>query len=413
MFDRFRAASPNQQLQMAVGGICLLAVLMFLVWFGLMRTTYRPLFNNLKISDASAIVAELEHRKVAYRLADGGTTILVPSDTVDSTRLAVMGGTVPLKGTVGFELFNKTDLGLTDFAQKINYQRALQGELERTIMSLDGIDTVRVHLSLGEDRLFRDDQVAPKASVTVRMVKGAALSQSAAQGMKRLVAAAVPKMDASDVVVLDEQGQMVGAPVAASASSKPVSPALEEKRAVEQYYESRIREAVSGGSLPADIAVNVSAEISSLAALAGWPAARDFPLLVTLSPAVTIEVERQDKVRALVTKIIASGPTQKDVIIFGDPIVDADTPTAELQSVRPIRHPRRVSTLAMAAEDERSFMPDWLWFVISVLAALLAGVFLMRKLRGPRRLDARHHAEFVARLRAVLEERDGRAASGT
>jgi flagellar M-ring protein FliF len=414
VFDRFRAASPNQQLQMVVGGICLLAVLMFVVWFSLIRTTYQPLFRDLKVGDASAVVAELEHRKIPYRLADGGTSILVPSDAVDSTRLTVMGGTAPLKGTVGFELFNKADMGLTDFAQKINYQRALQGELERTIMTLDGIDTVRVHLSLGEDRLFRDDQVAPKASITVRMVKSAVLSQSAAQGMKRLVAAAVPKMDASDVVVLDEQGQMVSAPVVMAVSARPLSPALEEKRAVEQYYEGRIREAMSSAGLPADMTVSVSAEISSAASgLARWPAVRDFPLLVTLSSAASLDADTRDKARALAGKALAGGSAQNDVVTFGPPPVGADAVAVDEPPVPAIRHAPRDAVIATGLEEEHGLLPDWLLFTIPVLVVLFAGFLLMRKLRGPRRLDTKRQAEFVARLRAALEEGDGRAASGT
>jgi len=209
MFDRFKTATSQQQILLAVGAAGLVSILLFLAWFYFLRTTYETLFTNMRMSDASAVVAEMDRKKIPYRLSNGGTTILVPSEKVDGARLDMMGGNIPLKSTVGFELFNKADLGLTDFAQKINYQRALQGELERTIMTLDGIESARVHLSLGEDRLFRDDQVAPKASVTVRMTNGRRLSEGAAQGVRRLVAAAVPKMDASDVVILDEEGQTV------------------------------------------------------------------------------------------------------------------------------------------------------------------------------------------------------------
>jgi flagellar biosynthesis/type III secretory pathway M-ring protein FliF/YscJ len=280
-------------------------------------------------------------------------------------------------------------------------------------MSLDGIDSVRVHLSLGEDRLFRDDQVAPKASVTVRMVKGIVLSQSAAQGMKRLVAAAVPKMDASDVVVLNEQGLTVSAPLAASASAAPISPALEEKRAIEQYYEGRIREAVSSSGLPADMTANVSAEISSPGDLAGWPASRDFRFLVTLSSAAILDAGAREKARSLIKNILAGGPTQNDVVVFAPAIAGAATATADEQTVQASRHSPPISAMALATEEEHSFLPDWLRFAIPVIVVFLASFFLTRKLRGPRRLDAKGHAEFVTRLRAVLEERDARATSGT
>ena len=186
MFDSIRALSSRQQVFLALGTACVLCLVLGAVWFFALRTDWTPLFTQLRPSDAATIVADLDRKKIAYRLADGGTAILVPADQADSARLDVMTGDLPLKGTVGFELFNKSDVGLTDFAQKINYQRALQGELERTIMTLDGINSARVHLSLGEDRIFRDDRVPPKASVTIRMRKGS--SAHAAGGAGRAAA---------------------------------------------------------------------------------------------------------------------------------------------------------------------------------------------------------------------------------
>ncbi len=135
MFDGIRALSLRQQVFLALGTACVLCLVLGVVWFFGLRTTWAPLFTELRPADAATIVADLDRKKIAYRLADGGTEILVPADLVDSARLDVMTGDLPLKGTVGFELFNKSDVGLTDFAQKINYQRALQGELERTIMT--------------------------------------------------------------------------------------------------------------------------------------------------------------------------------------------------------------------------------------------------------------------------------------
>lgn len=210
MFDRFRAASPARQIQLIAIGVILIGGILAISWYFFLRTPYMPLFTNLRATDAATIVASLEQKKIPYHLADGGTTILVPAEAVDVARLNATTDDLPLKGTVGFELFNKSDMGLTDFAQKINYQRALQGELARTIMTLDGVDTARVHLSLGEDRIFRDDRVPPKASVTIRMQKGASLTGNVAQGVKRLIAAAVSNLDAANVVILDETGREVG-----------------------------------------------------------------------------------------------------------------------------------------------------------------------------------------------------------
>lgn len=212
MFDRFRALSTSQQIALVAVAVTVICLLLLSVWYFVLRVPYSVLFRELRPSDAASIVSDLDRKKIPYRLADGGATVLVPADIADRTRLSVTTEDVPLKGTTGFELFDKSDMGLTDFAQKINYQRALQGELERTIQTLDGVDSVRVHLSLGEDRIFRDDQVPPKASVTVRMQKGSTLSIGTAQGIQHLVAAAVPNLDAANVVILDERGRIVVSP---------------------------------------------------------------------------------------------------------------------------------------------------------------------------------------------------------
>ncbi|MEO7680129.1 MAG: flagellar basal-body MS-ring/collar protein FliF, partial [Sphingomonas sp.] len=159
-------APPRQWRLIAVllAGICLLLALGY-YWF--LRADYTVLYTGLRPADASAIVTQLDAKGLSHRLRDGGTTILVPADQVDTGRLAIAGSDVGAKGAVGFELFNKSDMGLTDFAQKINYQRALQGELARTIMTMDAVETARVHLAIPERSLFRTNRSDPKAAVEV------------------------------------------------------------------------------------------------------------------------------------------------------------------------------------------------------------------------------------------------------
>src|SRR5687767_3802749 len=120
-----------------------------------MTKDYEALFTSLAEQDASTMVAELDRMKIPYRLEDGGRRILVPQELVHKTRLQLVGKNLPLHGAVGFEIFNNTDFGMTEFAQKVNYQRALQGELTRTIMSLNEVQGARVHLVLAESSIFR------------------------------------------------------------------------------------------------------------------------------------------------------------------------------------------------------------------------------------------------------------------
>ncbi len=132
---------------LVAGVLAIMLVTAILAWW-LLHTEYQALFTDLKPQDAQAMTTELERLKVPYRLGDNGTSILVDKATVHATRIKLMGKELPLQGAVGLELFNNTDFGMTEFAQKINYQRALQGELIRTIQSLSEVREVRVLLAL-------------------------------------------------------------------------------------------------------------------------------------------------------------------------------------------------------------------------------------------------------------------------
>jgi flagellar basal-body M-ring protein/flagellar hook-basal body protein fliF len=207
--DEFRHYSQTRQVLLIVAAFVVVCTISVAGYFTFLRTPYEALFSSLRTSDAATIVADLVKKKVPYRLKDGGSTILVPAGVADSTRLDVMSEDLPIKGQVGFELFNKSDMGLTEFAQKINYQRALQGELARTIMTLDSVDTARVHLSLPDPSVFREDKRPPKASATLIPRPGRLVPGAAVAGIRRLIAAAVPDLDPVDVVILDQHGDVL------------------------------------------------------------------------------------------------------------------------------------------------------------------------------------------------------------
>src|SRR5688572_70501 len=155
MENRIAGLSSPVQLRLFLlvfaGSVALLAA----GYYFFLRTEYAVLYSDLRPADASAVVAELDGRGIAYQLRDAGSTIAVAADGADAARLAIAGSHVPSRAAVGFELFNESDMGLTDFAQRINYQRALQGELARTIMTISGVESARVHLALPERSLFR------------------------------------------------------------------------------------------------------------------------------------------------------------------------------------------------------------------------------------------------------------------
>lgn len=204
------------------------------------HTEYQTLFSDLKPQDAQAMTTELERLKIPYRLGDSGTSILVDKATVHATRIKLMGKELPLQGAVGLELFNNTDFGMTEFAQKINYQRALQGELTRTIQSLSQVREVRVLLALPEQGLFKQATSKAKASVTLMMRQGQALRPEQVIGVQRLVAAAVPGMATQDVTIVDGHGVALTRAEAGNGDAELNSARLELKRDTEAYLARKV-----------------------------------------------------------------------------------------------------------------------------------------------------------------------------
>jgi flagellar M-ring protein FliF len=196
--------------QVSLGVVALLSLVFFaLIVIQARHVDYQLLFGNLATGDAAAVVARLKEQKTPYRLEDGGKAIFIPADRVYETRLDLAGSGLPQGGGVGFEIFDKQSFGMTDFAQKINYQRALQGELARTIASLSPVEGARVHLALAEKRLFREQQEKSTASVIVKLVPGSKLNEGQIQGIVNLVAGSVEGLDASQVSVIDSGGRVL------------------------------------------------------------------------------------------------------------------------------------------------------------------------------------------------------------
>ncbi|WP_284620587.1 flagellar basal-body MS-ring/collar protein FliF [Aquabacterium humicola] len=208
------------------------------------RTSYGVLFSGLSNRDSAAIVAALEKDKIGYRLDGDGSTILVPDEQVHKVRLKLAGAELPLQGGVGFELFNNNEVGMTDFAQKVNYQRALQGELTRTIGALDEVQATRVHLALPEQGLFRRAGAAAraKASVTLTLKPGRHLSREQTRGIQRLVAASVPDVRPEDVTVLDQRGLALTSEGGGTEGAPTGASGFDGKREVEEYLGRKLRD---------------------------------------------------------------------------------------------------------------------------------------------------------------------------
>jgi len=217
------------------------AVLTLAGWFALRLAAgsdFEVLYGNLSPEDAGRIVAKLKEGKVAYRLGGGGSTVLVPSAKVDEFRLALATQGLPSSGGVGFELFDKTKLGVSGFAEKVQFRRALEGELSRTLSHMEGVRAARVHLALPEPTPFVGRQAGATASVIMHLAPGAALSQQQVRGVVNLVSGAVEGLAPESVSVLDGLGRLLRAP----GEQETAGPGLEIKSGIEKALEARGQE---------------------------------------------------------------------------------------------------------------------------------------------------------------------------
>jgi flagellar M-ring protein FliF len=178
------------------------------------ESDFRPLFTGIADEDAAGIVQKLKEGGVEYRLPEGGGSVLVPSARLAEVRLSMAAIGLPKSGRIGFELFDKVNLGATEFTEHINYRRALEGELERTVMALTEVDQARVHLTFPKDSVFLESQQPAKASVLVRLKPGAHLAPQNVQAINHLVASAVEGLSPDAVSVLDMNGNLLGRPKA-------------------------------------------------------------------------------------------------------------------------------------------------------------------------------------------------------
>ncbi len=189
-----------------------LVVLLIAAGFGVMfflanQEDYQLLYNNVSPQDGGSIVARLKEQKIPYRIEAGGTRIMVPGDKVHELRLSLAGEGLPGGGTVGFELFDNPDFRTTNFVQELNYRRALQGELARTIMNFKEVKKASVFLAIPKDSLFVEDE--KQASASIQLDLESSLSQPRVEAIVRLVSNAVEGLDSSRVSVVDTKGRVI------------------------------------------------------------------------------------------------------------------------------------------------------------------------------------------------------------
>jgi len=237
--ERFVALSQGQKVAaLVLTTVTIGSVLAMSFW--VKTPDLQLLYANLSEKDASAIVDNLKTQNIPYELSNQGKTIRVPSNQVHEVRLKMASEGLPEGSEVGLEIFDKTALGMTDFIQKLNYQRALQGELARTIKTLDSISSARVHLVIPKQTLFIREKAKGKASVTIKTNAGRSLSQRQVQGIVHLISSSVEGITADNVVVVDDKGRLLSGSQSANAGAARSSSNYQHQRKVEKEFEKTI-----------------------------------------------------------------------------------------------------------------------------------------------------------------------------
>jgi len=398
----------EQREPLSAGRIALVALPVVLVLFALywfvLRTTYEPILTSVEPDEAAEIVKVLKERKIDYRLGDGGKAILVASGQADQARLELVGSELPIRGQVGFELFNQSDMGLTEFAQKINYQRALQGELARTILLLKGIRSVRVHLGLPERSLFRDEQSQPKASVTLILEPGTSMTESRISGIQQMVAGAIPEMAPAAVAVLDGTGKVVSREMVAEPQPFANSDAIIEN------YQRRASSAIVRALPSLRFALNVSLR------------PRSAPVVASDAP-TTAPVPRGDPDYAINLRITTPAPLDDSARLE---LVDALRENTGFDSLRGdaivflVGDPPLTEAVALPATDRivtnapslpgnnRAPLATGIWVSLALgLLAIAGGAALWLGRRRERPDETQALASFTQQLRQRLAGQTG------
>lgn len=208
MVDNFNRLTPRQKMAGAIALAFSIALLAG-VWMWSQQPQYSVLFSNVEEKDGGAIVAALQQANVPYKIENGGTSIQVPANRVNELRLTLATQGLPKGGLVGFELMETQKLGLSQFHEQVNYQRALEGELARTIQSISSVLGARVHLAIPKQTAFLRNEQKPTASVVVNLRAGRKLDQAQIAGIVHLVSSSVPELAANQVSVIDQNGNLL------------------------------------------------------------------------------------------------------------------------------------------------------------------------------------------------------------
>ncbi|MEI7926518.1 MAG: flagellar basal-body MS-ring/collar protein FliF, partial [Chloroflexota bacterium] len=261
--DTWRDLTPVRK-GLLTGSVFLLVAVVFGAYTWSSQTTYVTLYSGLDAADSGAMVEELRATNTPYKLEVNGSTVLVPQAKVNDLRVQFASKGMPASGHTGFEVFSGNSFTATDFVQRLNFQRGLQGELERTLEAFPAVQKARVHVVMPQKSLFKNDQQPATASVVLALRPGRALQENEVAGMAHLVSGAVEGLDRKNITILNTAGKMIfdggtqtGAGGIGTASTQ-IGVQADYERAIAASVQSMLDRTLG----PSKAAVNISAALN-------------------------------------------------------------------------------------------------------------------------------------------------------
>lgn len=253
LLDRIRA---NPRIVFMIAAAAAISIVVALL-FWMQGPVYRVLYSNISEQDGGAIVTQLSQMQVPYRFADHNGAIMIPEDQVYEVRLKLAQQGLPKGGSVGFELLDQEKFGISQFNEQVNFQRALEGELARTIETLGPVQSARIHLAIPKPSLFVREQKAPTASVTLTLQNGRTLDEGQVNAISYMIASAVSGLDAAHVTIVDQSGHLLSG----SDTHNTQTTQLKYIRQVEDDYQNRIQAILTPVVGSANVRTQVTAQV--------------------------------------------------------------------------------------------------------------------------------------------------------
>ncbi len=260
IFGIFNKLAPQQK--MMIGGIGLVTVILLgvLVSF-LNEPNYSTVYTNLAQEDAAKVLEHLNSKKIPYKIEDGGSTIKVSSEVVYETRLELASKGIPNSGIIGYEIFDKSTMGMSQFMQKLNYKRALEGELSRTIAQQEGIESARIHIVKPEKSIFKNEQNDATASVVLKLSRGS-ISKENVNAIVNLVASSVDGLNKNNITLLDTNGRLLSQQSDENEFGVSTSKQYEIKQQIESYLVKKTQKVLDNILGYGNAIVQINAELN-------------------------------------------------------------------------------------------------------------------------------------------------------